>query len=154
MFNIVQDWARIFFLIYLLTYREGQIHLFQWVIFLVIVEWIFLAVWDSKCLKQRPDLKNPGIIYILYPLVYKPLTQLFRWYALLENIVRYSPFGPQAFRVRERDELGLLPPVPEFALSCPQDIDWRTIWTVKENDNGQDNGGSTLQWPRGNIHTF
>jgi len=26
-FNICQDWARIFFLGYLLTYREGQIHL-------------------------------------------------------------------------------------------------------------------------------
>jgi hypothetical protein len=72
-----------------------------------------------------------GLIYLLYPVVYKPLCQLFRWYALLENIVRYSPFGPQAFHVRERDELGLLPPVPEFAMSAPQDIDWRTLWAVK-----------------------
>ena len=74
-----------------------------------------------------------GLIYILYPVVYKPLCQLFRWYALLENIVRYSPFGAQAFPVRERHELGLLPPVPEFAMNCPQDIDWRTIWAAKED---------------------
>lgn len=132
-FNICQDWARIFFFSYLITYREGQIHLMQWVIFLVIVEWILLFIWDAKSLKHRPDLKSPGLIYFLYPLVYKPLTQLFRWYALLENIVRYSPFGPQPFKVRERDELGLLPPVPEFAMSNPHLVDWRTIWTVEED---------------------
>ena len=98
---------------------------------------------------------------MLYPVVYKPLCQVFRWYALLENIVRYSPFGAQAFPVRERHELGLLPPVPEFAMNCPQDIDWRTIWAAKEDKSSSGLKASSYslpgvrgQWQRGHAVIF
>jgi len=152
-FNIFQDWARIFFLFYLLTYYEGQWHLIQWVIFLVAVEWIMLYIWNHKCLTLRKDLMNPPLIYFLYPLVYKPLTQVFRWYALLENIVRYSPFGPQPFKVRERHDMKLLPPPPLFAASCPQKVDWRSIWCAKVDESTlvHDQGKAPLMYQGGGI---
>lgn len=66
--------------------------------------------------------------------------------AIFKNIVRYSPFGAQAFPVRERHELGLLPPVPELAMTCPQDIDWRTIWAAKEDKSSSGAQGQQLQY--------
>jgi len=89
-FNICQDWARIFFFTYLMTYLDGVIHLFQWIIYLIILEWFLLYLLHTNGLKDRPDARLPWQIYFWYPVKYKPLTQLFRWYALLENIVRYS----------------------------------------------------------------
>jgi len=38
LFNIIQDWARIFFFAYLLTYNEGRIHLLQWILYLFLLQ--------------------------------------------------------------------------------------------------------------------
>eukprot|EP00656_Telonema_subtile_P000904 TRINITY_DN10433_c0_g1_i5.p1 TRINITY_DN10433_c0_g1~~TRINITY_DN10433_c0_g1_i5.p1 ORF type:complete len:954 (+),score=136.45 TRINITY_DN10433_c0_g1_i5:347-3208(+) len=126
-FNICQDWARIFFFCYLLTYVDGIIHLFQWIIYLIILEWILLYGFSRSALKDRPDVRSPWQVYFKYPLVYKPMCQLFRWYALLENIVRYSPFTLKGMPVYEQEELGVLPPNLDGILK-PDEVDWRTIW--------------------------
>eukprot|EP00658_Telonema_sp_P-2_P024801 TRINITY_DN19981_c0_g1_i3.p1 TRINITY_DN19981_c0_g1~~TRINITY_DN19981_c0_g1_i3.p1 ORF type:complete len:181 (-),score=41.59 TRINITY_DN19981_c0_g1_i3:204-746(-) len=129
-FNICQDWARIFFFTYLLTYVDGTIHLFQWVIYLIILEWILLYGFSRSALKDRSDVRSPWQIYFKYPLVYKPMSQLFRWYALLENIVRYSPFELKGMPVYEQEELGVLPPSLDGIMK-PEEVDWRTIWDIK-----------------------
>jgi len=126
LFNIVQDWARIFFFAYLLTYTEGQIHLAQWIIWLILLQWFLLWIFYSRTLRYRDDIRDFPIVYFLYPIVYKPLSQVFRWYALLENIVRES-VQATTLRVREMEELHILPPKPTMA---PHEIDWRTIWTA------------------------
>jgi len=139
-FNIVQDWARIFFFTYLLTYIDGIIHFAQWVIYLIILEWIILYFFNSWGLKERSDVRLPWQIYIGYPLQYKPLMQLFRWYALLENIVRYSPTGPVGMTIAEHHELDTMPPTPiGFENMSPREIDWRTIWTCAPDEEEEDN---------------
>jgi len=136
LFNIMQDWARIFFFVYLVTYLDGVIHLFQWVIILIIWQWFLLYLFNSWALKERPDVRSPVEIYFWYPLWYKPLCQLFRWYALLENIVRYSPDKQsQGMTIAENTELDILPPAPVGLPNMhPSNIDWRTIWTCVPDD--------------------
>jgi len=66
--------------------------------------------------------------------------QLFRWYALLENIVRYSPTGPVGMTIAEHHELDTMPPTPiGFENMSPREIDWRTIWTCAPDEEEEDN---------------
>jgi len=140
LFNIIQDWARIFFFAYLLTYNEGRIHLLQWILYLFLLQWIFLWIFYTRTLKYREDIRESWHVFVLYPVVYKPLSQVFRWYALLENIVRESVQAGQ-MRVREMEELEVLPPKP---IMPPNEIDWRTVWTAKPplptSDDDKDSG--------------
>eukprot|EP00656_Telonema_subtile_P043645 TRINITY_DN4998_c0_g1_i4.p1 TRINITY_DN4998_c0_g1~~TRINITY_DN4998_c0_g1_i4.p1 ORF type:complete len:634 (-),score=177.41 TRINITY_DN4998_c0_g1_i4:66-1967(-) len=131
-FNITQDWARIFFFGYLLTYTEGRVHLAQWLIYLVFLQWFGLYIFYRKTLKHRPEDRDKWTAYMLYPIVYKPLTQLFRWYALLESIVRTEQ---PASKIRDKEELQILPPKPFMR---PDEINWNDIWTADVPDGYED----------------
>eukprot|EP00658_Telonema_sp_P-2_P028282 TRINITY_DN21698_c0_g1_i3.p1 TRINITY_DN21698_c0_g1~~TRINITY_DN21698_c0_g1_i3.p1 ORF type:complete len:763 (+),score=192.80 TRINITY_DN21698_c0_g1_i3:613-2901(+) len=123
-FNITQDWARIFFFGYLLTYNEGRVHLAQWLVYLILLQWLGLLIFHKKTLRHRKQDRDTWAAYMLYPVVYKPLTQVFRWYALLESIVRRE--APAA-KIRDKEELQILPPKPFMK---PDEIDWNTVWTA------------------------
>ena len=57
--------------------------------------------------------------------------------------------------VREKVELGLLPPAPDFAKADPTKVDWRTIWTVEPIEDDEDElARSTSSQDIGRRHWF
>ena len=116
---------QIIFLVFGTLHRDPGA--FLWIIFQLVYLPVLLAVFSWIVLQDRPELRPKPYTILLY-MFYKGFLLFLRLMALLEDIVRYAPWGRQHRRIGERVEQDRdLPPPPR-----PKSVDWNTVWQRKK----------------------
>ena len=122
----LRDW-QIMFLLISSIHRDP--YTLIWLIYQLGLIGIGLFVMGFFVMRHRPDLRPSFRVCIMW-FFYKLLLEFVRIVALLENIVRYSPWVKNNFRIDYRKKhFDDIVPQPETA----KGIDWNTVWQRKES---------------------
>ncbi|PRP82866.1 hypothetical protein PROFUN_04729 [Planoprotostelium fungivorum] len=103
LWSIFQDWVRVPLSVTL--FFANPVGFIQVTLIFIAIAVGLNTIFNFWVLRRRPDQQHPPIIFLLFPF-YKLLTMVFRFLALIYNMLYYTPF------IRNRQILGTRQDLP------------------------------------------
>jgi len=137
---VLQDWLRMYMvLIIIVVDPKAMLAIMSFFILLALLQ---LCLFNFVVMRRRPDLRFTFCTIICFPFYKMVTTLLFRQYALMENVIKYSlNRKPRTIEYRfttQRDALSGLqdfPPTPDV-----QHPDWWHVWHNEESSDPESGG--------------
>lgn len=124
------DWVRLALLVELIHYNVLALA-FIFVFFFALM-WLQLAIFAFVTLRHRPDLRPSIGTALVFP-VYRSMLMLWRFCALLRNVVYYSSWTKRAVPISHREtRVADIPPLPYWTIQP----DWNKVWTACGEERG------------------
>ena len=132
--TIIEDYLRVVSIIYLSIARPAVF--IQLIMGMILFQYCIVLIFDFVILHHRPSLRTRPLVLFLFPF-YRILLLLFRFIALVLNLLLYTPWIKNTKTIRTRNIRDTLPPkIPLNHLKFRRDI-WSKLWvTENTSENG------------------